>query len=37
MEPDLDARAGPGHLDRCWLSLRDRVSLRNPSAQVSTR
>ncbi len=37
VEPDLDARAGPGHLDRCWLSLRDRASLRNPAAKVSTR
>ena len=37
IEPDLGARAGPGHLDRCWLSLRDRAALRNPAAQVSTR
>jgi oligopeptide/dipeptide ABC transporter ATP-binding protein len=37
VEPDLEARAGPGHLDRCWLSRRDRASLRNSAAQVSTR
>jgi oligopeptide/dipeptide ABC transporter ATP-binding protein len=37
MEPDLEARAGPGHLDRCWLSLSDRADLRNSAAQVSTR
>jgi oligopeptide/dipeptide ABC transporter ATP-binding protein len=37
VEPDLEARAGPGHLDRCWLSQRDRASLRNSAAQVSTR
>jgi oligopeptide/dipeptide ABC transporter ATP-binding protein len=37
MEPGLEARAGPGHLDRCWLSLSDRAALRNLAPQVSTR
>jgi oligopeptide/dipeptide ABC transporter ATP-binding protein len=37
LEPGLDARAGPGHLDRCWLSPRDRAALRNPATQASTR
>jgi oligopeptide/dipeptide ABC transporter ATP-binding protein len=36
VEPELGARAAPGHLDRCWLSLRDRASLRHPAAEAPT-
>jgi peptide/nickel transport system ATP-binding protein len=36
VEPDLLGRAGPDHLDRCWLSANDRASLRTPAVEPST-
>jgi oligopeptide/dipeptide ABC transporter ATP-binding protein len=34
IEPELAPRVMPGHLDRCWLSPRDRASLRQTAAQA---
>jgi oligopeptide/dipeptide ABC transporter ATP-binding protein len=34
VEPELAARAEPGHLDRCWLSPRDRASLRRTAVET---